>query len=209
MSNPTKTINIIQLFFLFLVFVFLMGCSPKPDKPGSVAYLDFKNGIGEISLGSSVATLKELGFALDHVGESGACYTNDSFQITFGDFHLDNIELYCLSDRLVHISGKVNRINPSGDSDLLKFLTILFGEPTNAQKHKHIEDGIAVIDGVSYVWRGNKSELAVYYGFLVPLLNISDFHTEEAKEQADQAQREKKEKEKKKSESERMLKQNF
>ena len=205
------------LFTLVIIAAILNVLNWGGSKIGTTAYLDSKNGIGGISFGSNVAMFKERGFVYD-----GNFYTNYAFQITFGDFYLDDIQLKFTSDRLVHIWGDVHFINQHTDNSpdnsdclnaLYNFLTVLFGGQTTTSTGKEghaYEDDAGVhtyltdVGPTFHWWVGNKITLVISDSS-VPRLEIWD--SREEKEV--QANQQKAEDEKEKAEKERMLKQNF
>jgi len=184
-------------------------------KPGSLAYLDSKNGIGGFSFGASVASFEGLGFAPDGPtsGEQ-IYYTNDAYHITFGDYYLDEIKLRFISDKLVYISGSVNCSNEPDNGDVLSFLTAQFGPRTS---YNQTQDSHAMQDSEGnvhiystpgsgfLVWKGKSIELSLIEAGRHPLLELELSRSIEAEYKTEQAQKEKKEKE----QTERMRKQNF
>jgi DNA-directed RNA polymerase subunit RPC12/RpoP len=221
---------LLLLFAVPLLVLFSLDCwdlvvvqgkgHQAANKQGSVAYLDFKNGIGGISLGSSVASFEQLGFAPSGANSGGQIYyTNDAYEIEFADYYLTNTLLVFISEKLVAINGDVEsskQTKEDGGGRLYKLLTVLFGEPTekypvNRFHATQREDGSVSInpyptaDGCVDRWVGKKVEMKLYGDRLY----IRDYHTIEAQEKEEQAQKEKGEKAKDEEETLRMKKQDF
>jgi phage FluMu protein Com len=207
----------------------------RQNNPGSVAYLDFKNGIGGISFGESLPSFKELGFAPDGPGPTYGeqiDYTNEAFRIEFGDYYLTNTALEFIADKLVYIHGDVKFNNQNGDlwynenkKSLDKFLKVLFGEPTTGG---HTGTHFLYYSAPEYLpgpfggyepggnvfsralpydsWIGKKIKLTLYDG---DILVMTDYQPIAAKEQEEKLKNEKEEKEREKEETERMRKQGF
>jgi hypothetical protein len=211
-GRDARKIRRTVFFLLVIIAAILNVLNWGGSKIGTTAYLDSKNGIGGVSFGSNVAIFKERGFVYD-----GNFYTNDAFQITFGDFYLDDITLKFTSDKLVHIWGNVHFINHADNRDcpntLYKFLTVLFGERTTtsiAKEGHAYEDDAGVhnyftdVGPTFYWWVGNKITMTISDGS-VPSVELWDSREENEV----QANQQKAEDEKEKAEKEKMLKQNF
>jgi hypothetical protein len=217
-------------FTLMLTLIaFMCGCSPKTNKPGSPAYLDFKNGIGGLSFGQDVEEYKEQGFVLenrfdsqDNREEAGPItdYRNASFHVTFGDFYLEDIRLTFVSNKLVSICGLVGTANTTDNgnelsSDLISYLIVLFGKPTsedNLDTVEHLVDYTAVHKHTAF-WDGKRIRLTVQEDstktWELASLTIEEFRTLQNIRESMRAEADRERRKAEKAESDRMLKQKF
>jgi len=222
---------------LLLTLMLFCGCKPvvlsPPRKntspsptPGSVSHLDFKNGIGDLKLGSPESQFANRGFALEEKNvygyAGGKKYKNGNYELEFGDCYLRDIELSFIDGMLVEIRGHVTT-KPKSDasrahSSAKSFLNLLFGEATgyggNSYQARLFSESRSEISNSYDAWKGNKVEMRLERFSVdgkdsIISLRLSDFASISALEDQISKRRQQEREQRAKAEKERMLKQKF
>jgi hypothetical protein len=219
---------------ILTLILFVNGCSRKSNIPGSIGYVDFKNGMGGMTFGQDIEVFKEQGFVKDNglnqddnqnesqdKSETMVDYTNASARLNFGDFYLKDIRLTFASNKLLSIWGFVNYATETDsdhdlNEDLIKHLKVLFGKQTSEVDEDRLEflsDYVAV-NNRTLSWNGSKIRLTIQESSsktqeFTPTLMIEDYHTRSTIEQSLQLNADREQKKKQDQESDRIRQQSF
>lgn len=126
--------------------------------PGSIAYLDRRNGFRDVTLGDSVTNFSNLVLVSEDSARQLKVYTRTDDDLTFGTVPLQNIRYTFYGDRLCEVELRWKIEYPDAPfrtpplSSISSYCTKLYGSPTIKRSSRKEQTS-------QHVWRGRKAEL--------------------------------------------------
>jgi hypothetical protein len=145
---------------------------PKPVKlsrmaaPGTLAYLDSKNGFRDVNFGMAVADLPGLALVSENPTHHLKTYTRSGDDLLVGGVPLKSINYVFFEDRLCEVVLRWNLNTPEAtlrtppSSSLAAYCAELYGPPTRHTASRQKEQT------TQYIWRGHDNEVVLNETYL-------------------------------------------